>query len=650
MNDTKNGGTEAALLAAVVAWLLGVKITQSASKQSARLALEGAPNGWAQRPQTALGEILAARDTQNWQRTATRGHQPPTSLILAHYATDRAIIASNGAAPYFPYFLTASILGLVALRFLWRIVSDGGVSMAGYLLTGAGYAALGLGLAASVPSAGPAGSQRLVLGFGILELLGGVVLLIIGAGKKADARKLKYGPPFVLPRTASGNVSRPPDGIVVGRAEKDVLPKHTAWSAGAAGDVVIPFDRLSCGVTILGEKGSGKSRLLFGFHDAIRQRYPKTPLLIHDPKGEWYRTYFDPKTDLVFAPHFHGSTHWSIWSDFAEIPELCHELIATAVYAHDTKGDTFWMDSAVRLLRSIAHEKSLELGMAKLTRMKQRNAVDKTWLSIYQVAQLGLEDIIKVELPPPGTQGQVMSIDDYLEWPGRIFLLNDPSCATEQKGAFSLFLSAFMLRALSKPDLPAGGLRAAAIVDEALTFNLPPDVDRRIYALCRSKGLSVIAGAQRLPVHHLHERGEWPTAEFLFGMKVISQDTQSSLARRAGQMHFDQARTGRSLSNGRVSISENDQAERIDAVPPEHFGRLAPRQFVLYHDGGLVTGRTASVEHAQRELAMPKYDSREDVYEFTQTLQGVPKASDPGIRKREHAQAPERPELGGHDE
>ena len=98
MNETKNGGTESALLAAVVAGLLGVKITQSASKQGARLALDGAPNGWTQRPQPALGEILAARDTQNWQRTATRGHQPPTSLILAHYATDRAILDAYPAA------------------------------------------------------------------------------------------------------------------------------------------------------------------------------------------------------------------------------------------------------------------------------------------------------------------------------------------------------------------------------------------------------------------------------------------------------------------------------------------------------------------------------------------------------------------------
>ena len=38
--------------------------------------------------------------------------------------------------------------------------------------------------------------------------------------------------------------------------------------------------------------------------------------------------------------------------------------------------------------------------------------------------------------------------------------------------------------------------RAVAIIDEALTFHLPPDVDRRIYALCRSKGLCIIAGAR----------------------------------------------------------------------------------------------------------------------------------------------------------
>lgn len=619
--------------------LLGVVLVMIAAHQGAwRLAsraryneMTGTFRGmpWHEAPRTALGAFLVERTEADWRSWAARMRSGQRSVPLAeavfHSAADHSVIWMNKWEVIWPVFLVLSACGLLAF---WMIAMGGIVwpSPMRFFVIPAYICLANAGLAATMPDSGVSIIRNVGLFYAGVQAFGGLLVLIgyLATVLPYKNRKLKYGPPFQLPMNTLGHVALPHEGILAGEVEKNVLPAHTAWNAEASGDVVIPFDRISCSVTILGEKGSGKSRLLFRFHDAIRKRYPGVPMLIHDPKGEWFRTFYDPDRDLVFAPHFRGSTHWSIWNDFARAPELCHELISTAVYAHDAKADTFWMDSAIRLLRSVASQPSITHARGRLSQLRNKNSVDKTWLSIYQVAQLGLEDIVKVELPPPpsedGKPTVSMSIDDYLDHPGRIFLLNDPSCATEQKGAFSLFLSAFMLRALSREDLPAGKLRAVAIVDEALTFNLPPDVDRRIYALCRSKGLSVIAGAQRLPSKHSHERGEWATAEFLFGMKVISQDTQSSLARRAGQMHFDQVRRGRSRTGYKVSISENDQAERIDAIPPEHFARLAPRKFVLFHDRGLVAGSTAPIEHEQRKIPMPTYDRRQDVMDFGQPL------------------------------
>jgi hypothetical protein len=618
----------------LVAAMLMIGAHQGASRLASRVRYDettGTAKGmlWHEAPQTALGAFLVERVDADWRSWAARmrsgQRSSPLAEAVSQNATDRIVIWMNRWMISWPVFLVLSALGLLA----FLMVAMGELawpSALSFLLLPAYVCVVNAGLAATMPDLGFSMVRKACLCYASVQAVSGLLVVIgyLATILPYKNRKLKYGPPFQLPMNAVGHVARSDEGILAGKVEKKVLPAHTAWNAGASGDVVIPFDRISCSVTILGEKGSGKSRLLFRFHDAIRKRYPNVPMLIHDPKGEWFRTFYDPDHDLVFAPHFKGSTHWSIWNDFARAPELCHELISTAVYAHDAKADTFWMDSAIRLLRSVAHEPTIRHARARLNNLRSKNSVDKTWLSIYQVAQLGLEDIVKVELPPPpsadGKPLVSMSIDDYLDHPGRIFLLNDPSCATEQKGAFSLFLSAFMLRALSREDLPAGQLRAVAIVDEALTFNLPPDVDRRIYAMCRSKGLSVIAGAQRLPGKHPHERGEWATAEFLFGMKVISQDTQSSLARRAGQVHFDQVRRGRSWTGGRVSISESDQAERFDAIPPEHFARLAPRKFVLFHDRGLVAGFTAPIEHEQRKIPMPEYDRRQDVMDFGQPL------------------------------
>jgi hypothetical protein len=476
-------------------------------------------------------------------------------------------------------------------------------------------AAIGLGAICSIPAAWPAVMRIIGLVAGGANLVAAAACLVVGLAPAGDGRhKLRYGPSFDRP------TARPTNSILAGEIDRRIIPNHARWIAQRSGEIRIPYDRLSCGVTVIGEKGSGKSRLLFNFHDAIRARYPHIPIVIHDPKGEWFRSYYNPDADLVFAPHFKGTSSWSLWSDFKDIPQLRHELIAAAVYAHDNKDDRFWLDSAVNLLLSVSNAATLDAAAYLLAKMREENREDKSWLSIFSTAMPGLLDIAKVELCPSGDDGP-KSIKEYLRWPGRIFLLNDPSCATEQKGTFSLFLSAFLLRALSGPDMEAGKLRAVAIIDEALTFNLPADVDRRIYALCRSKGLSIISGAQRLPDRHGGERGEWQTAEYLIGMKVISQETQASLSRRAGQIVYDEPHKGRSESDGRVATSESQRGEKMDAIPPEHFGRLEPRQFILFHDRGLVSGRTAEVSRPQYNRRFPAYDPREEIYEFARRLQ-----------------------------
>lgn len=629
------GFQEAFVGIALVVGLVGFAVFQRATRVASRVHYDKRSNSVVgvvlhERPATALGAFLVDHMEAEWRLWGTEmragSRRLPRLEVAKQMAADRCVMSMNGWEHLWPIFLLLSAGGLILLG----AIATRRVNLPEpfiYLVPAAYILVANGGLAATMPNWEIAALRYVGLSYAGAQVFGSLfVLLGYLVGRPRGKRKLKYGPPFLLPATSSGAAPRREEGIVAGTVEKKLLPEDTAIEGTASGDVVIPFDRISCSVTILGEKGSGKSRLLFRFHDAIRKKYPNVPMLIHDPKGEWFRTFYNPAEDLIFAPHFVGSTHWSIWTDFGRIPEICHELIATSVYAHDAKADTFWMDSAIRLLRSVAHYPTLDEARLKLDQLRSKNAVDKTWLSIYQVAQLGLEDITKVELPPPSENGKTtltMSIDDYLNWPGRIFLLNDPSCSTEQKGAFSLFLSAFMLRALSREDLPAGELRAVAIIDEALTFNLPPDVDRRIYAMCRSKGLSVIAGAQRLPAGKLHERGEWATPEFLFGMKVISQETQLSLSRRAGEVRLSEVRKGRSQSGNRVSVSEIEQSEKVDAIPPEHFARLAPRKFVLFHDRGLVTGSTAPVEHAQRNIPMPKYDRRQDVMDFGQALGGT---------------------------
>ena len=433
-------------------------------------------------------------------------------------------------------------------------------------------------------------------------------------------RKLEQGPTIIAPDAGQRN-------ILIGHSEHGLLPDLVRWLAGGRQRVAIPYTRLSNGMTILGEKGSGKSRMLFLIHDALRRDYPDTPILIHDPKGEWFRTYYDKSKDMIFAPHFEGSVKWDILGDFQRIPELRYALLSSAITAHKTKGDNFWSDNATQLLMEIfdfpkGRPFSIYDAQKRFVTKIKRNADDKTFQSVAVSAKLAYLDIAKcASMGDPDVEGR--SIDDFLKFPGRILLLNDPSCTAEQIGAFNLFLTAFLLRALSMPDIPAGQLRCIALIDEALTFQLPEDVDRSIYAMCRSKGICIIAGAQRLPDNRQHERGEWQTSDYIFAMKVINQDTQQRLSKRAGQIVFKEkskSRSSRENSDDGGSISVSEQRNRQDVLPPEYFGRLSPREFVLFHDKGIIAGRTADALSPQTSQEFPTYTSLPSVTSLSSEL------------------------------
>lgn len=604
---SREGERDLGLLVAIIVGLAGAGLLAALKRQGSGFAERLRAHGAG--AETVLGaQLITARD-RSPLRTAPS--------VVGFLALDGCVRMANRVRPMAPFFFTFSwLLGLYPLLSR-RIGTARHWRREGLVLASAWMGAVGLGLAAGTPSSWHSVAIVLSGVLTFLNLAAALVFAGLAVGRPPAKKQLEHGPSFCAPRVEGS-------AIFIGDAEPRIMPGHVRWLAGPAGSIGIPLSRLSCGLTVIGEKGSGKSRLLFRIHDAIRKLHPTVPILIHDPKGEWYRTYYNAERDLYFAPHFKGSAAWALWRDFAKAPELRHELLSATVNAHPDPNGTFWMDQAVSLLESSLSGDSFISAVQYLAKFPREHADDKFALSLFGTARLGFLDLAKVELMAAtlGAGLTARSIDEFLRWPGRIFLLNDPSCASQQHGPFSLFLTAFLLRALSMPDVPAGTLRAVAIIDEALTFNLPPDVDRRIYALCRSKGICIVAGAQRLPDVRRGERGEWETAEYTVAMKVLNQESQQALSRRAGTVFFKQRTASESRAESGSSRTESEQDLRFDAVPPEHFGRLSPREFVLFHDRGLVTGRTLQASNAQRDLPTPEYDVREDVRKLSVELLG----------------------------
>ena len=210
--------------------------------------------------------------------------------------------------------------------------------------------------------------------------------------------------------------------------------------------------------------GSGKSRLMKAIHDGIRKQYPNIPILIHDPKGEWLRTCYDPETDIIFAPFDDRSNAWKLWEDFKIHPELRYSVASTAVSAHDPARTPtgIWADSAIALLKDISYAHTIDKAKHHLLKEKMHLLDGETFLSVYATAIIGFADMATVELLSHNTP-ETKTIDEFLKFPGRIFLLNNPSSSAKQHGSLTLLLSAFLLQSISLPDVAENKLQCSCL-------------------------------------------------------------------------------------------------------------------------------------------------------------------------------------------
>jgi hypothetical protein len=401
----------------------------------------------------------------------------------------------------------------------------------------------------------------------------------------------------------------------------NVVPKIVReFSHKSSKNMVLPYDRLSRTTVIIGDMGCGKTRLMFLLLKDIEAHFPNIPILIHDRKGEWLRTDYNEDKDLIFAPFDKRSFKWNIWNDFKVHPELRHSMIASAVTSHAGTNDNnkFFTDSAIELLKDNSRGDTIESLRSALYEYKQTTGKQNPGSSILSSALPGLRDLATIQY---AAGDKVLGIDDLLKHKGKIFMLNSPLCGDEQEGCFALMLSAFFMQAISLPDVPAGQLRAFVLLDEALTFKMPHKVESSVYTLCRSKGLAIIAAAQRLPDKNASESGMW--ADFnnqMIIMKSKNSQTNEFLSKKIGNITYDERQE--SFSSGDKSNSRtSSKTQREHAIMrPEDFALLQSRQVIYLHEDGYGAGVVLDSPGSQSDIAPFEYVDRTDVGEFMKGL------------------------------
>jgi hypothetical protein len=439
------------------------------------------------------------------------------------------------------------------------------------------------------------------------------VAFLLTAMSSGSRAKSKQGPKIRPLRVYDDE-----EKIVVGGFEPRLLPVEIRQFAAAepGENISIPVQLLTRGIAILGDPGSGKSRLMRLLHDEVRRLYPNIPILIHDPKGEWLRTYYDPETDLIFAPYDKRSTSWDFFTEIKQRPELLASLVATAVSQHHSGGENaFWATAAAAIIQEqLETTNDLMSFRDGLIKWREAHSSDKTALSAYSSARPAIKDIATIALAD-GLGGK-RTMEQFVNHRGRIFLLNSPMQTPEQSGAFAIFLSAFVLSCLSQPDTSSP--RACAIIDEALTFHLPSALEQMVSAQSRSKGLVTIAGAQWIPKD---ERRLLTRAEFMFSMKVADLPTSKLLSDLVGHTIFDEETKSTSVGSASTSTNTSQQERRRETMPPEFFRTLPQRAFILLHQAGIAPGYTAAVNGEQHDNILAfDYQSQPLVSEYMKIL------------------------------
>jgi hypothetical protein len=267
-------------------------------------------------------------------------------------------------------------------------------------------------------------------------------------------------------------------------------------------------------------------------------------------------------------------------------------------------------------MKDIVREKDIYEAKKKMINIRKREKDNVTFQSIYTTGLISFRDLSAIELLD---NKEETSMRDYLNYPGNIFLLNNPGIASEQHGALSLFLTAFMMELLGQSDIKEGELRSAVILDEALTFHLPDDVERAVYTQSRSKGLCVIACAQRLPKGG--ERGGWADQSgHIFGMRSGDLETRQALAKRVGGITYREKEVSRQIGDRTSSRSEQEIERQHDALAPEDW-TLKNRQFILFHESGIAPGEVRDINFSQRpDVEVLDYNPRSDIGKFMEGL------------------------------
>lgn len=269
---------------------------------------------------------------------------------------------------------------------------------------------------------------------------------------------------------------------------------------------------------IVGRPGTGKTTLLNQVLEKLRVRQQKA--IIHDFKGDYVSTFYNPEIDILFNPLDVRSVNWCLFSEIEMQPDI--DSIATSMIPESYREDKFWIDAARDVFSSILY-------YLKATKQESNqdiwNQVTKTEQEMLELMNLAVTSGIepakkalgylqgydkgsKVASDVLSTMRQYTNCFQYMthlensfsikKWleddkQGFIFITNYANLRDTLKPILSLFIDTALKHLLSLPD--DLNRRVFFILDEFASLQRLTSIVRTLEQ-GRSKGASVWIATQ----------------------------------------------------------------------------------------------------------------------------------------------------------
>jgi hypothetical protein len=374
--------------------------------------------------------------------------------------------------------------------------------------------------------------------------------------------------------------------------------------------ILQPRNSLCKTTLILGDMGTGKSRLMHLFYNFVREKTDAS-IIIYDPKVEWLKTAYSKDDSYIYSPYDKRSVNWDIWKDINQFPELIDLISKASVAVHQKDArDTYWRDTASNLISSALSTGNLEDAIKYLKSQKEKNRDDKTFLSTYATAMTGFRDIVSISMS--SSNDSTLTLSDFVKKKTKFFLLNPPLIRESNIGPLNIFLSALITYMLSlKNTSNDSEIRTLFLIDEALQFNLPDTVETAITTTARSKGIAYVGSIQHLP-------GKWKGETHLTKAQtkyIFRCSDPNTAAEVSGWTDFEYEKKVVSLSQNasnsfflapdvrKEGLTAHVEKRKGTFIPPMKIKMLENRQFFYLSQNEISVGRTTDVYLEEKDIS-----------------------------------------------